>query len=102
MLGNSPGGSVFIDQHLDALLAGDYLGSFGTNRVVEELDTLTDLAGETGTPFELSSLVARMHRQALARFGPVDGELLAARLLEERAGTTLRAQPTDATGLGPA
>lgn len=93
VLGNSPGGSAFIDHHLDALLAGDYLESFGIARVVEELDTLTDLARETRTPFELSSLVARMHRDALDRFGPVDGELLAAKLLEERAGTTLRAEP---------
>lgn len=90
VLGNSPGGSAFIDHHLDALLAGNYLESFGIDRVVEELDTLTDLAGRTGTPFELSNLVARMHREALERFGPVDGELLAAKLLEERAGTTLR------------
>ena len=90
VLGNSPGGSAFIDRHLDALLAGDYLESFGIDRVVEELDTLTDLAGDTGTPFELSNLVARMHREALERFGAVDGELLAAKLLEERAGTTLR------------
>lgn len=102
VLGNSPGGSAFIDQHLDALLAGNYLESFGIDRVVEELDTLTDLADETGTPFELSNLVARMHRDALDRFGQVDGELLAARLLEERAGTTLRAQATDATGSAPA
>jgi 3-hydroxyisobutyrate dehydrogenase len=31
-----------------------------------------------------------LHREALERFGAIDGELLAARLLEERAGTTLR------------
>jgi 3-hydroxyisobutyrate dehydrogenase len=41
-------------------------------------------------PFELSSTVARLHREALERFGAIDGELLAARLLEERAGRTLR------------
>jgi hypothetical protein len=53
--------------------------------VVEELDTLVRLANEYTVPFELSTLVARQHRDALDRFGAVDGELLAAKLLEERA-----------------
>jgi hypothetical protein len=35
----------------------------------------------------------RLHRDALTRFGPVGGELLGAKLLEERAGTTLRDTP---------
>jgi 3-hydroxyisobutyrate dehydrogenase len=79
--------SVFIDDYLDRLLAGDYAETFGIDRVVEELETLTALAD--GVPFELSSLVARLHREALDRFGPVDGELLAAKLLEERGGAAL-------------
>lgn len=83
------GGSVFIDEYLDSLLDGDYLESFGLDRVVEELDTLASLARQEGVPFELSELVARLHREALERFGAVDGELLAAKLLEERAGRTL-------------
>jgi hypothetical protein len=61
---------------------------------VEELDTLASLAREQGVPFELSSLVARLHGEALERFGAVDGELLAARLLEERAGRELRSEST--------
>ena len=89
-LAGSAGGSVFIDEYLDRLLEGDYLQSFGIDRCVEELDTLASLAAEEGVPFELSSVVVRMHREALERFGAVDGELLAARLLEERAGRTLR------------
>lgn len=83
-------GSVFIDEYLDRLLAGDYAETFGLDRVVEELDTLASLAQQEGVPFELSSLVARLHREALERFGAVPGELLAARLLEERAGRRLR------------
>jgi len=89
-LGASAGGSVFLDRYVDSLLAGDYLESFGIDRVVEELDTVTALAETAGVPFELSTLVMRLHREALSRFGPVDGELLAAKLLEERANTTLR------------
>lgn len=89
-LASSSGGSVFIDEYLDRLLDGDYLETFGLDRCVEELDTLASLAQGTGVPFELSSLVARLHREALERFGAVDGELLAAKLLEQRAGRELR------------
>ena len=90
-LAASAGGSVFIDEYLDRLLAGDYAETFGLDRVVEELDTLASLATEQGVPFELSTLVARLHSEALERFGAIDGELLAAKLLEERAGRELRA-----------
>ena len=89
-LARGAGGSVFIDEYLDSLLGGDYLETFGLDRVVEELDTLASLARQEGVPFELSELVARLHREALERFGAVPGELLAAKLLEERAGRTLR------------
>jgi 3-hydroxyisobutyrate dehydrogenase-like beta-hydroxyacid dehydrogenase len=89
-LATSAGGSVFIDEYLDNLLDGDYLESFGIDRCVEELDTLASLARDAAVPFELSTLVGRLHREALERFGAVDGELLAAKLLEERAGRTLR------------
>lgn len=89
-LARSAGGSVFIDEYLDSLLDGDYLASFGIDRCVEELDILASLARDAAVPFELSALVGRLHREALERFGAVDGELLAAKLLEERAGRTLR------------
>jgi len=89
-LAASAGGSVFINDYLDRLLDGDYLESFGIDRCVEELDALADLARAEGVPFELSTLVARLHRDALERFGAVDGELLAAKLLEQRAGRDLR------------
>jgi 3-hydroxyisobutyrate dehydrogenase len=94
-LASSAGGSVFIDEYLDHLLAGDYLESFGIDRCVEELETLVSLAHGSGVPFELSSTVARLHREALERFGAIDGELLAARLLEERAGARLRIETSD-------
>ena len=89
-LSRSAGGSAFIDEHLQALLAGDYLEHFGIDRVVEELEILVSLAAENRIPFEVSTLVTRLHREALDRFGAVDGELLAARLLEEQAGRELR------------
>lgn len=89
-LAASAGGSVFISEYLDRLLDGDYLTGFGIDRCVEELETIASLARQQGVPFELSTLVARQHRDALERFGAVGGELLAAKLLEERAGRTLR------------
>jgi len=89
-LASSAGGSAFIDEYLDSLLAGDYLETFGIARCVEELEILVRLAERADVPFELSSHVARLHRGALERFGAIDGELLAAKLLEQRAGTTLR------------
>jgi len=89
-LAGSAGGSVFLSDNSDALLAGDYLTTFGIDRVVEELDVVTALAATHETPFELSAHVAALHRQALDRFGPVAGELLAARLLEVRANRSLR------------
>lgn len=89
-LGASAGGSVFIEEYLDSLLDGDYAETFGLDRVVEELTVLSELAAAASVPFELSNHVTRLHREALERFGAVPGEMLAAKLLEERAGRTLR------------
>lgn len=88
-LRHSAGGSAFLDRHVELLLSGDYLEDFALDRCVTELRVVTELAHEAQTPWELSSLVTRIHEQALERFGPVLGELLAARLIEEQAGTTL-------------
>jgi 3-hydroxyisobutyrate dehydrogenase len=84
------GGSEFVRRDLDALFAGDYLPSFGLDRCHEELAAVTALARDHGVPFELSDLVEHTYRRALARFGAVDGELLAVALLEEEAGGRLR------------
>jgi 3-hydroxyisobutyrate dehydrogenase-like beta-hydroxyacid dehydrogenase len=89
-LAASAGGSAFLTDHSEALLAGDYLTTFGIDRVVEELDAVTALAATLGTPGDLTAHVASLHRDALERFGLVDGELLVAKLLEERAHRTLR------------
>ncbi|MGI8780864.1 MAG: NAD(P)-dependent oxidoreductase [Solirubrobacteraceae bacterium] len=92
-LASSAASSEFIRRDLEALLGGDYLETFGLDRCVEELATVTALARESGVPFELSELVERVHRRALARYGAVDGELLAVALLEEEAGVPLRRAP---------
>jgi 3-hydroxyisobutyrate dehydrogenase-like beta-hydroxyacid dehydrogenase len=77
-LRGSAAASEFVTAHLPRLLAGDHEPSFGLDRCVEELDSLERLAGSLGLTAELTALVARIHRKALAQFGPVDGELLGA------------------------
>jgi 3-hydroxyisobutyrate dehydrogenase len=89
-LAGSAAASDFVNRDLPSLFAGDYLTSFGLDRICEELAALTTMAGEQQVPFELSELVERTYRRALARYGPVDGELLAVALLEEQAGQRLR------------
>jgi hypothetical protein len=68
---------------------GDYLDSFGLDRICEELEAVTALAGEYQVPWELFDVVRRTYRRALARFGPADGELLAVSLLDDEAGRKL-------------
>lgn len=92
-LRTGPGGSAFLDRHADRLLAGDPMADFGVDRVVEELEVLEREARAHDLPFDLSHRVVEAYRAALVRFGAVDGELLASRLLEERAGWTLRGDP---------
>ncbi|GAA4173907.1 NAD(P)-dependent oxidoreductase [Gryllotalpicola koreensis] len=89
LLADSAGGSMFIDQDLPKLMAGDYMEDFGIDGCVTEMEALVELATRTGTPFALSRKVLELYRQALERYGPVPGELLAALLIEERAGRTI-------------
>jgi 3-hydroxyisobutyrate dehydrogenase len=86
----SAGDSAFITDYLPALLDGDYLRDFGLDRCVEELDSVEHSAKQAGTPHPLTAAIADLHRQALRHYGAVDGELMAAALLEERAGSRLR------------
>jgi 3-hydroxyisobutyrate dehydrogenase len=89
-LTRSAAGSRFAEDALPRLLDGDYLTTFGLERCCEELDAIAALAEGQGVPFTVSSAVRQVYREALARYGPVDGELLAAALLQEQAGTQLR------------
>lgn len=87
---HSSAATAFTRHDLLALFHGDYLTSFGLDRICQELETATGLARGHQVPFELSDLVHRIYRRALARYGPVEGELLAVALLEEEAGQKLR------------
>ena len=90
LLQGSAGGSRFLDEHFGRLLEGDYLTTFGVDRVVEELDTIGSMGRTVGVPTPVLDASARLHRSALEQYGPVLGELLAVRLLEEQAGRRLR------------
>jgi 3-hydroxyisobutyrate dehydrogenase len=93
VLAGSAAASAFIRDDIGFVFRGDYLASFGLDRICEELEAVTALADDHQVPCELSDLVRRTYRRALARYGPVDGELLAVALLEEEAGRKLR--PSD-------
>ncbi len=89
-LAGSAAASTFIRRDIGFVFRGDYLTSFGLDRICEELEAVNALADDCQVPHELSDLVRRTYRRALARYGPVDGELLAVALLEEEAGRKLR------------
>jgi 3-hydroxyisobutyrate dehydrogenase len=84
-IGRSAAGSELVHSHGEGLLRGDYLESYGLNRCCDQLDALVDQASQDGVPHELTATVRDAYRDALAHYGPVDGELLAVRRLEERA-----------------
>jgi 3-hydroxyisobutyrate dehydrogenase len=89
-LAASAANSDFIRRDVDALFTGNYLTSFGLDGCVREIESITRLAENLDVPHPLSDRVKRVYQQALERFGPVDGELLAVALLEEQAGIELR------------
>jgi 3-hydroxyisobutyrate dehydrogenase len=90
VLADSAAGSAFVRHDLDALFAGDYLESFGLDHICEQLSLVASMADAHGTPHEVADSVRRLYARALDRYGPADGELLAVKLLEERAGLRLR------------
>jgi 3-hydroxyisobutyrate dehydrogenase len=90
--GGSSAASAFINRDVDALFEGDYLASFGLDRICAELEAVTALARDHRVPFELSDCVYRTYRRALARYGPLEGELLAMALREDQAGQKLRSR----------
>ncbi len=93
VLGGSSAATAFISNDLGALFHGDYLASFGLDRICEELEAVTALARDYQVPHELSEVVSQIYRRALARYGPADGELLAMAQLEDEAGQRLRPGP---------
>jgi 3-hydroxyisobutyrate dehydrogenase len=83
---HSAGASRFMDREAGSLLAGDDLESFGLAGCVEELHAVMALGRDHDVPLALGERVTAMYDAALERYGAIDGELLAARLVAERAG----------------
>lgn len=96
LLATSAAGGAFVDDYVPRLLQGDYVDAFGIDGVLEQLDTVVTTARMRGAPAELLTHVRDLHAAARERFGSVAGELLVIKLLEDRAGVTLRADPTSA------
>jgi 3-hydroxyisobutyrate dehydrogenase len=92
-IGRSAAGGELVRRHGEGLLRGDYLASYGLDRCCDQLRTVVALAAERGVPGEVSAAVQDAYRDALERYGPVDGELLAVARLEERAGVRLAGGP---------
>jgi 3-hydroxyisobutyrate dehydrogenase len=87
-LGASAAAGRFLTDDVPALLAGDDLASFALARCCEQLESVLAFGDELAVPLELTAAVSDVHRAALARYGPVDGELLGARFVAERAGVS--------------
>jgi 3-hydroxyisobutyrate dehydrogenase len=85
-LEQSAAASRFVSDDAPALLAGEIHPSFALARCCEQLASVLELGVELSVPLELAAVVSEVHRDALERFGDVDGELLGARYVAERAG----------------
>ena len=95
-LATSSATSAFVREDAARLLAGDYLTSFGLKGCVEELEAILGHAREHSLELPVAPEVERSYRRALERYGDVDGELLAVRLLEDVNGVALRGGPDQA------
>jgi 3-hydroxyisobutyrate dehydrogenase len=90
-LGASAAGGRFLEHDARSLLAGDDLTSFSLARCCEELTSVLALGEELQVPLPVAAAVSEVHRRALEHYGDLDGELLGARLVAERAGVDLTA-----------
>ena len=84
----------FMDESAGALLAGDDMTSFSLAGCHRELAEVVELAQEYGVPVDLSEMVRDLYAQALAHYGDVDGELLAARLVFDRSARQRDRRPS--------
>lgn len=80
LLGASAARSSFTDEYLPRLLTGDYAENFSFAACVEELDLVDQLSYDAGVVAATLAGSLEVHRQALGRYGSVDGEMLAARV----------------------
>lgn len=88
-LAASSAGGRFLDHDAPALLRGDLRPAFGVHRCHEQLQVILARADDLGVPLDMVRAVERAYAAAVERFGAADGELLPARVVEQRAGVRL-------------
>ena len=76
----------FMERDAPALMSGDDYDMFSLARCHEELSGVLALGEQLDVPLALAERATELYAQALQRYGDIDGELLAARLVAERAG----------------
>jgi 3-hydroxyisobutyrate dehydrogenase len=86
----------FMERDAVALLSGDDLTSYALGRCHDQLRMVLSLGRELEVPLALGDRVTELYAQALQRYGDLDGELLAARLIAERAHVDFTAGPPTA------
>jgi 3-hydroxyisobutyrate dehydrogenase len=91
---SSASANQFMEKGATALLRGDDLTSFSLARCHEELAAALAMGEQLRVPLALAERVTELYAQALERYGDIDGELLAARLVTERAGVGFAGPPS--------
>jgi 3-hydroxyisobutyrate dehydrogenase-like beta-hydroxyacid dehydrogenase len=90
-LSQSAASSRFLTDDAPALLDGDTMPWFALARCAEQLGSLSAFADELAVPTDALDAARDVHTAALAHYGDVDGELLGARFVAERAGVSFGA-----------
>lgn len=88
-LSQSAASSRFLTDDARALLDGDEMPWFALARCTEQLRSLAAFADEWAVRTDVLDAVREVHSAALEQYGDVDGELLGARFVAERAGVRL-------------
>jgi 3-hydroxyisobutyrate dehydrogenase-like beta-hydroxyacid dehydrogenase len=92
-LSQSAASSRFLTDDAPALLGGDTMPWFALARCAEQLGSLSAFADELAVPTDALDAVREVHAAALAHYGDVDGELLGAQFVAERAGVSFGPPP---------
>ena len=88
-LGESAAAGRFLTHDAWSLLDSDDMTAFSLARCCDQLSAVLDLGEDLGVPVALAAAVSDVHRGALEHYGEIDGELLGARFVAERAGVRL-------------
>lgn len=80
----------FMERDARALIDGDDLTTFSLAGCLEELNSVLAVARRLDVPLALAERVTDLYTDALRHYGDIDGELLAARLVIERANVDFR------------